>query len=42
VMSGLSRARRAVKDALMKRMVDGSHTGPCFGIRNAAAVRVSE
>ena len=42
VMSGLSRARRAVKDALMKRMVAGSHTGPCFDIRNPAVVRVSE
>jgi RNA polymerase sigma factor (sigma-70 family) len=42
VMSGLSRARRAVKDALMKRMVAGSHTGPCFGIRNPAVARISE
>ena len=42
VMSGLSRARRAVKDALVKRMVAGSGTGPCFGIRNPVVARISE
>ena len=42
VMSGLSRARRALKNALMKRMVDGAHVGPCFGIRNPGVAPVSE
>jgi len=32
VMSGLSRARRAMKDALLKRMVTGDG-GPCFSVR---------
>ena len=42
VMSGLSRARKAVKDALLKRMVAPGHTGPCFGIRTSAVARLSE
>jgi RNA polymerase sigma-70 factor (ECF subfamily) len=41
VMSGLSRARRAMKDALMKRMVSGEG-GPCFSMRPAASVGVPE
>jgi len=42
VMSGLSRARRAMKNALMKRMVDGAHVGPCFGIRDPRVAQASE
>jgi RNA polymerase sigma-70 factor (ECF subfamily) len=41
VMSGLSRARRAMKDALMKRMVSGEG-GPCFSIRPSTVVPASE
>jgi len=42
VMSGLSRARRAVKDALMKRLVDDKRTGPCFEIRSPAVAHTLE
>jgi RNA polymerase sigma-70 factor (ECF subfamily) len=42
VMSGLSRARRAVKDALMKRLVDDKRTGPCFEIRSPPVAHTLE
>jgi RNA polymerase sigma-70 factor (ECF subfamily) len=41
VMSGLSRARRAIKDALMKRMVTGQG-GPCFSMRPSAGLPLPE
>ena len=42
VMSGLSRARRAVKDALLKRSVNDKRTGPCFQIRSPAVAQTLE
>jgi len=42
VMSGLSRARKAVKDALLKRLVDDTRTGPCFQIRSPAVAQTLE